>query len=98
MYQNQYNIRQFLHFDEIWSSLEIGGNIEKFMEIWKIDGKAGYHILCDKKEGDIMWFEFNDDNWVIASKLSHLVAGEEGLFSSSAASCGLPGLKIHAKN
>ena len=98
MYQNQYNIRIFLHFDEIWSSLEIGGNIEKLMEIWKIDGKAGYHILCDQKAGDMMWFEFNDDSWVIASKLSHLVAGEEGLFSSSAASCGLPGLKIHAKN
>ena len=63
----------------------------------EIEGKAGYHILYDKKAGDIMWFEFNDDNWVIASKLSHLVAGEEGLFSSSAASCGLPGLKIHAQ-
>ena len=70
---------------------KIDGNLE-------IDGKAGYHILYDKKAGDIMWFEFNDDNWVIASKLSHLVAGEEGLSSSSAASCGLPGLNIHAKN
>ena len=96
MYQNQYNIRQFLHFDEIWLSLEIGRNVEKLTEIWKIDRKAGYHILDDKKEGDIRWFEFNDDNWVIASKLSHLVAGEEGPSSSSAASCGLPGLKIHA--
>ena len=98
MYQNQYNLWQFLHFDTIWLSLDIGKNVEKLTEIWKIDRKAGYHILCDKKEGDIMWFEFIDDNWVISSKLSHLVAGEEGLFSSSAASCGLPGLKIHAKN
>ena len=54
MYQNQYNIRQFLHFDEIWLSLEIGRNVEKLTEIWKIDRKAGYHILYDKKAGDIM--------------------------------------------
>ena len=39
MYQNQYYIKQFLHFDEIWSSLEIGGNIEKLMEIWKLTEK-----------------------------------------------------------
>ena len=39
MYQSQYYIKQFLHFDEIWSSLEIGGNIEKLMEIWKLREK-----------------------------------------------------------
>ena len=39
MYQNQYHKKQFLHFDEIWSSLEIGGNIDKLMETWKLTGK-----------------------------------------------------------